>query len=127
MGGGRANFLPRSAEGSKRKDESDFVGQFRDAGYSVASTGAEMTSLADDPKTTKLVGLFTLGNMDGALDRKILKGGTVGKFPEQPDLTEEVGAALKVLSRNEAGFFLTGGIRHDRQVHAPPRYGARSV
>ena len=106
MGGGRANFLPRSAEGSKRKDESDFVGQFRDAGYSVASTGAEMTSLADDPKTTKLVGLFTLGNMDGALDRKILKGGTVGKFPEQPDLTEEVGAALKVLSRNEAGFFL---------------------
>jgi alkaline phosphatase len=106
MGGGRANFLPRSAEGSKRKDESDFVGQFRDAGYSVASTGKEMTSLADDPKTTKLVGLFTLGNMDGALDRKILKGGTVGKFPEQPDLTEEVGAALKVLSRNEAGFFL---------------------
>src|SRR3954470_5147422 len=106
MGGGRANFLPRSADGSKRKDESDFVGQFRDAGYSVASTGAEMTSLADDPKTTKLVGLFTLGNMDGALDRKILKGGTVGKFPEQPDLTEEVGAALKVLSRNEAGFFL---------------------
>jgi alkaline phosphatase len=106
MGGGRANFLPRSAEGSKRKDESDFVGQFRDAGYSVASTGAEMTSLADDPKTTKLVGLFALGNMDGALDRKILKGGTVGKFREQPDLTEEVGAALKVLSRNEAGFFL---------------------
>ena len=59
MGGGRANFLPRSAEGSKRKDESDFVGQFRDAGYSVASTGAEMTSLADDLKTTKLVGLFS--------------------------------------------------------------------
>jgi alkaline phosphatase len=106
MGGGRANFLPKSTEGSKRRDESDFVGQFRDAGYAVASTGAEMTSLADDPKTTKLVGLFTLGNMDGALDRKILKGGTVGKFPEQPDLTEEVGAALKVLSRNDAGFFL---------------------
>ena len=106
LGGGRANFLPKSAEGSKRKDESDFVGQFRDAGYSVASTGTEMMSLADDPKTTKLVGLFTLGNMDGALDRKLLKGGTVGKFPEQPDLTEEVGAALKVLSRNEAGFFL---------------------
>jgi alkaline phosphatase len=106
MGGGLANFLPKSAEGSKRKDESDFVGQFRDAGYPVASTGTEMMSLADDPKTTKLVGLFTLGNMDGALDRKILKGGTVGKFPQQPDLTEQVGAALKVLSRNEAGFFL---------------------
>jgi alkaline phosphatase len=106
MGGGRANFLPKSAEGSKRKDESDFVTQFRDAGYGVALTGPEMTALADDPKTTKLLGLFTLGNMDGALDRKILKGGTVGKFPQQPDLTEEVAAALKVLSRNEAGFFL---------------------
>src|SRR5499427_1975800 len=106
MGGGRANFLPKSVEGGKRRDDADFVTQFRDAGYSVASTGPEMTSLADDAKTTKLLGLFTLGNMDGALDRKVLKGGTVRKFPEQPDLTEQVGAALKVLARNEAGFFL---------------------
>src|ERR1700756_4557637 len=106
MGGGRANFLPKSVEGGKRRDDSDFVAQFRDAGYGVASTGPEMTSLADDAKTTKLLGLFTLGNMDGALDRKILKGGTVGKFPQQPDLTEQVSAALKVLGRNEAGFFL---------------------
>ena len=106
MGGGRANFLPRSVEGGKRRDDSDFVAQFRDAGHGVASTGPEMTSLADDAKTTKLLGLFTLGNMDGALDRKILKGGTVRKFPEQPDLTEQVSAALKVLARNEAGFFL---------------------
>ena len=44
--------------------------------------------------------------MDGALDRRILKGGTVRKFPEQPDLTEQVAAALEVLSRNQAGFFL---------------------
>ena len=106
MGGGRANFLPKSVEGGKRRDDADFVTQFRDAGYGVASTGPEMTSLADDAKTTKLLGLFTLGNMDGALDRKILKGGTVRKFPEQPDLTEQVSAALKVLARNEAGFFL---------------------
>src|SRR6478752_1419516 len=106
MGGGKANFLPKSVEGGKRRDDSDFVAQFRDAGYGVASTGPELTSLADDAKTTKLLGLFTLGNMDGALDRKILKGGTVGKFPQQPDLTEQVSAALKVLGRNEAGFFL---------------------
>ena len=44
--------------------------------------------------------------MDGALDRKFLKGGGVKKFPEQPDLTEQVQAALNVLSRNETGFFL---------------------
>ena len=106
LGGGRANFLPKSAEGSKRKDESDFAAQFRTAGYSIAFTGPEMVSAANDTSTTKLLGLFTLGNMDGALDRKFLKGGTVRKFPEQPDLTEEVSAALNVLSRNPSGFFL---------------------
>jgi alkaline phosphatase len=106
MGGGRANFLPKSAEGSKRKDESDFVAQFRDAGYPVAFTGPEMIAAANAPNATKLLGLFTLGNMDGALDRKFLKGGTVRKYPEQPDLTEQVSAALNVLSRNPSGFFL---------------------
>ena len=106
MGGGRANFLPKSENGSRRRDEADFVAQFRAAGYSVALTGPEMVSAAKDPATTKLLGLFALGNMDGALDRKFLKGGTVGKFPEQPDLTEQVGAALEVLSKNPAGFFL---------------------
>ena len=106
MGGGRANFLPKSENGSRRRDESDFVAQFRAAGYTLALTGPEMVSAAKDPATTKLLGLFTLGNMDGALDRKFLKGGTVGKFPEQPDLTEQVGAALEVLSRNPSGFFL---------------------
>jgi alkaline phosphatase len=106
MGGGRANFLPKSAPGSKRKDETDFVEKFRSAGYAVALTGAEMNSLAAAPETKRLLGLFTLGNMDGALDRKFLKGGTVQKFPEQPDLTEQVSAALKVLAGNEAGFFL---------------------
>ena len=106
MGGGRANFLPKSENGSRRRDESDFVAQFRAAGYSLALTGPEMVSAAKDPGTTKLLGLFTLGNIDGALDRKFLKGGTVGKFPEQPDLTEQVGAALEVLSKNPSGFFL---------------------
>jgi alkaline phosphatase len=106
MGGGKANFLPKSAEGSKRKDDSDFLAQFRSSGYAVALTGPELASAAKDPGTGKLLGLFTLGNMDGALDRKFLKGGTVGKFPQQPDLTEQVSAALSVLSKNEAGFFL---------------------
>ena len=106
MGGGRANFLPSSVEGGKRKDGADYIARFRDAGYAVASTGTEMTSLAADRRTTRLLGLFTLGNMDGVLDRKFLKGGTVRKFPAQPDLTEQVSAALDVLSRNEAGFFL---------------------
>jgi alkaline phosphatase len=104
MGGGRANFLPKSADGSKRRDDGDFVAQFRDAGYAVALTGPEMSKAAES--SSKLLGLFTLGNMDGALDRKFLQGGTVRKYPEQPDLTEQVSAALNVLSKNDAGFFL---------------------
>lgn len=106
LGGGLANFQPRSAAGSKRKDEADFVARFREAGYSYASTASELKSAAAAPGATKLLGLFNLGNMDGVLDRKFLKGGTVSRFPDQPDLTEQLSAALTVLSRNEAGFFL---------------------
>jgi alkaline phosphatase len=72
----------------------------------MATTAGELNALAAQPETRQLLGLFATGNMDGALDRKFLKGGGVGKFPEQPDLTEQVQAALDVLSRNEAGFFL---------------------
>lgn len=106
MGGGSANFLPKSAAGSKRKDETDYVAKFRDAGYQVATTAGELGSLSAKPETGKLLGLFATGNMDGVLDRKFLKGGGVKKFPEQPDLTEQVQAALSILSKNETGFFL---------------------
>ena len=106
MGGGSANFLPKSAAGSKRKDETDYIAKFRDAGYPVATTAGELGAAAAKQETSKLLGLFATGNMDGALDRKFLKGGGAKKFPEQPDLTEQVQAALKILSKNEAGFFL---------------------
>ncbi len=104
MGGGAANFLPQGAPGSRRKDDIDYIAKFRDAGYAVAGTAGEMKSAA--ASGSKLLGLFHTGNMDGALDRKFLKAGTVSKFPNQPDLTEQVGAALDVLSRNPQGFFL---------------------
>ena len=106
MGGGRANFLPKSADGSKRKDEIDFLARFREAGYALAATADEMKSAASAPATRKLLGLFHPGNMDGVLDRKFLKGGTVKRYPEQPDLTEQVSAALQILSKNENGFVL---------------------
>jgi alkaline phosphatase len=105
LGGGSANFLPKAAAG-KRRDDADYIARFRDAGYQVAATAGELNALSAKPETRQLLGLFAAGNMDGALDRKFLKGGGVKKFPEQPDLTEQVQAALNVLSRNEAGFFL---------------------
>lgn len=106
LGGGAANFLPKTAAGSKRRDDIDYVDRFRDAGYRLAVTKLELEATAAKSDTRNLLGLFATGNMDGVLDRKFLKGGGVAKFPDQPDLTEQVQAALSVLSRNEAGFFL---------------------
>jgi alkaline phosphatase len=106
MGGGAANFLPQAAAGSKRKDDTDYVARFRDAGYAVTTTAAELNAANAKSDTRQLLGLFAPGNMDGALDRKFLKGGGVKKFPDQPDLTEQVRAALNILSKNDAGFFL---------------------
>jgi alkaline phosphatase len=100
-----ANFLPKSAEGSKRKDESDFRRAIPRRRLCRGLDRPEMTSLATIPRR-QAAGLFTLGNMDGALDRKFLKGGTVGKFPEQPDLDREVGARVEGALPERAGFFL---------------------
>ena len=106
MGGGSANFLPKSTPGSKRKDDVDYIAKFRDGGYIVVSTATELKAAAAKQQTTKLLGLFNLGNMDGVLDRRFLKGGTVSKFPDQPDLTDQFKAAVDVLSRNPNGFVL---------------------
>ena len=106
LGGGAANFLPQAAASSKRRDDVDYVAKFKDAGYPFVRTVGELKAAADKAETMKLLGLFTPGNMDGVLDRKFLKGGGVKKYPEQPDLTEQVQAALDVLSRHDNGFVL---------------------
>ena len=105
MGGGSASFLPQSVPGSRRRDERDMIAAFKAQGYAFAETAAGLSAAAD-PGTHKLLGLFNLGNMDGALDRFYLKKCSVGRFPNQPDLTEEVAAALQTLERNPAGFYL---------------------
>ncbi len=104
LGGGLANFLPQGAPGARRRDTIDFVAKFKEAGYAFASTGTELKAVPQDTK--KLLGLFTPGNMDGALDRKVLKAGSVKRFPDQPDLTEMTAKALALLSQNPNGFFL---------------------
>ncbi len=104
LGGGRAHFLPRSTPGSRRKDETDVRAAFRDAGYAYAETRDELLAVPDG--TRRLLGLFHASHMDGALDRRFLKGGSVGRYPNQPDLTDQVRVALDVLARNESGFFL---------------------
>src|SRR5262249_18003763 len=64
------------------------------------------TELLAAAGSSKVLGLFNTSNIDGALDRFFLKKGTVDKFPDQPDLTDQVRVALDVLSRNDKGFVL---------------------
>jgi alkaline phosphatase len=107
LGGGSLNFLPAAADGrGKRKDGEDYVAKFQKAGYAFAANETELAAVAAKPETTKLLGLFNEKNIDGALDRKFLRKGTVAKFPDQPDLTEQTRAALEVLSRSKDGFLL---------------------
>ncbi len=105
MGGGSAYFLPKTTPGSKRKDDNNLIDLFKSDGYAFATTATELKN-AVKPDTRKLLGLFNPGNMDGALDRFYLKGGTVKQFPDQPDLTEMTRAAIEVLSKNKEGFVL---------------------
>jgi alkaline phosphatase len=102
MGGGSPNFLPASA-GGKRTDDVNYISNFADAGYKFVSTKTELEAAKG---AGKLLGLFNTGNIDGALDRFFLKKGTVDRFPDQPDLTDEVRASLDVLSKNDKGFVL---------------------
>ena len=119
MGGGSPNFLPKSKPGSKRSDDVDYIELFRRADYRLATTKAEMFAAAEDSRTTKLLGLYNTGNVDGALDLKFLKKGTVSKFPDQPDVPEELRAALKVLSRNKNDFVLmVESARIDKYSHS---------
>lgn len=105
LGGGSAYFLPRNVAGSKRKDDRNFIEAFQKDGYAFATSRTELEK-AVDARPERLLGLFHPGNMDGALDRRQLRKGTVDRFPDQPDLTDSMRAALSVLSRNPEGFFL---------------------
>ena len=106
LGGGTAYFLPQSAKDSKRKDDRNLIESFMNSGYQVSTTKQELRSDANDPLTKKLFGTYHPDNMDGSLDRFVLKQNTVKEFPNQPDLTEMTEAALKILSKNPNGFFL---------------------
>ena len=106
MGGGSAYYLPQSTQGSKRRDDLDLIGLFKDDKYALATTAAEMKLAASNPATTRLLGLYHPDNMNGSLDRLYLNTAAVREFPDQPDLTEMASSALDVLSRNKNGFVL---------------------
>ena len=106
LGGGSVNFLPASQDTGKRRDDVNYIEKFTSAGYAFAQTNTQMLAAAESAQTKKLLGLFHKSNIDGVLDRKFLKKGTVPLYPDQPDLTDQVKAAISVLSRNDNGFLL---------------------
>lgn len=106
LGGGSLNFIPKGTQGSRRTDDKDFIAAFKADGYAYATTATELKAAVSAEPPKHLLGLFNTGNIDGALDRRILKRGSVPKFPDQPDLVDEVDAALRVLSQSNKGFVL---------------------
>jgi alkaline phosphatase len=105
LGGGSAYFLGKDVPGSKRKDDKDYIAEFKNAGYALAIDKTELAAAAGSNQD-KLLGLFHTGNLDVTLDRDFLKKGTVEKFPNQPGLVDMTKAALDKLSKNPEGFFL---------------------
>ncbi len=105
LGGGSAYFLSKDVPGSKRKDDKDYIAEFRNADYAIATDKAELDAAAGSNQE-RLLGLFHTGNLDVTLDREFLKKGTVDKFPNQPGLVDMTKTALDKLSKNPEGFFL---------------------
>ena len=102
----RRTFFPTAIRAASARTARTTSASSKKAGYAFVDTATQLAAAAAKPETTKLLGLFNDKNVDGALDRKFLKKGTVDKFPDQPDLTDEMRAALEVLARGDKGFML---------------------
>jgi alkaline phosphatase len=144
LGGGRKWFLPSSTPGSARTAATDYVlpsdlasawgvpagavdpardliADYQEAGFTYV---ANATQLKKVPKNArKLLGLFSLSNMNVALDKIQGRRGisTVVNdygFPDQPMLDEMTEKALEVLEKNKHGFVLmVEGASIDKQAH----------
>ena len=117
MGGGLQRYIPQGKEGSKRHDNQNVVQEFKDKGYTYATTSKEMM---DAPSDKPLLGLFHKGTMNVYIDREMLKNPEVlGKYTDQPNLVNMTKKSLDILSRNPNGFFaMIEGASIDKQLHA---------
>lgn len=118
MGGGSKWFLPKSALGSKRKDDRDVILEFQKLGYSFAGNNSDLAKLTG--RNNKILGLFNLGNMNVYIDKKITRNpGVLGPFTDEPALWDMTQKAIDSLSQNPNGFFLmVEGASIDKQAHA---------
>lgn len=92
LGGGADFFLPKPR--GRREDGKDVIAEFRAKGFTVARNAAEMRAAGSG----RLLGLFSGGSLDHAIDRS---------GSDEPSLAELTTAALKALAANSPqGFFL---------------------
>lgn len=144
LGGGRRWFLPDTTPGSARNAGQDYrlpeelasgwkvaagapdagrdlLADWRAGGFAYAANGTQLKAIAGG--TQRLLGLFSFGHMNAALDKIGKRRGrsTVVDdfgFPDQPMLDEMTDAALAVLRQNRAGFvLLIEGGSIDKQAH----------
>jgi alkaline phosphatase len=144
LGGGRKWFLPNTTAGSARSTSNDYVlpaelatawgvtpgaldpardliGDFTTQGFTYAPDAATLAAVP--ASATKLLGLFSLSNMNVALDKINGRRGTSTVvndygFPNQPMLDEMTDKALQVLSKDRDGFVLmVEAASIDKQAH----------
>jgi alkaline phosphatase len=93
MGGGRAQFLPQTKPGSRRKDETDLAESFAKKGYQQVFDKRELEKAGPG----KILGLFSLNEMSFEIERD---------KNTEPSVYDMTRAAIRQLHQNNPnGFF----------------------
>ena len=102
LGGGRRDFKSVATEADKCGTFGDFIADAVNNGYAVVHTGKELESAVAEG-STKILGLFTLKGKTPELFR-VNPAEHYSK--DEPTLPQMTAAALKILEKDEDGFFL---------------------
>lgn len=99
MGGGWEDFLPLKPRGGMeltKEEKRNLLEDFKKDGYAYVTDRNQLLKL-NAGKTTKVLGLFSKGAMAYEADRN---------KEREPSIAEMTSTAIKVLSKNQEGFFL---------------------
>ncbi len=104
--------IPEDLDGESIRDDAiNRVEELAGQGYAIASDAESLQAAASH--ATKLLGVFSASHLPYVIDRRHMNVSNV------PTLAEMTSAALEVLSRRDAGFFmLVEGGRIDYGAHA---------